>query len=48
MDGNTFNEPQDTTTTNTGIGVMLETVAAACETPKLMLFNPPAQGMRTR
>jgi hypothetical protein len=44
MDGNTFNEPQDTTTTNTGIGVMLETVAAACETPKLMLFNPPAQG----
>ena len=48
MDGNNFNEPQDPTTTNTSIGVMLETVAAACETPKLMLFNPPAQGMRTR
>jgi hypothetical protein len=44
MDGKNFNEPQDTTTTNTGIGVMLETVAAACETPELMLFNPPAQG----
>jgi hypothetical protein len=44
MDGNNFNEPADTITTNTGIGVMLETVAAACETPELMLFNPPAQG----
>ncbi len=44
MDGDNFNEPKDRTTTNTGIGVMLETVAAACETPELMLFNPPAQG----
>jgi hypothetical protein len=44
LDGNNFNEPTDSTTTNTGIGVMLETVAAACETPELMLFNPPAQG----
>ena len=35
-------------TTNTGIGVMLETVAAACETPELMLFNPPAQGTNAR
>ena len=44
MDGNNFNEPQDTTATNTGIGVMLETVAAVCETPELSLFPPPAQG----
>ena len=44
MDGNNFNEPQDTTTTNTGIGVVLETVAAVCETPELSLVTPPAQG----
>jgi hypothetical protein len=44
MDGNNFNEPQDTSTTNTGIGAMLETVAAVCETPELGLAQPPAQG----
>jgi hypothetical protein len=43
-DGNNFNPPTDTTTTNTGIGVMLETVAAVCETPELSLVAPPAPG----
>jgi hypothetical protein len=44
MDGDNFNEPQDKATTNTGIGVMLETVAAVCETPELSVVSPPAQG----
>lgn len=41
-DGNNFNPPQDTKVTNTGLGVLLETVAAACETPELSVVNPPA------
>jgi hypothetical protein len=44
MDGDNFNEPQDNTTTNTGCGVLLETVAAVCETPELSLVSPPAPG----
>ena len=39
-----FNEPTDSTNTNTGIGVLLETVAAVCETPELSAVTPPAQG----
>lgn len=44
MDGDNFNEPQDSTATNTGIGALLETVAAVCETPELSLIAPPDQG----
>jgi hypothetical protein len=44
MDGDNFNEPTDSSTTNTGIGVLLETVAAACETPELSVVTPPAPG----
>ncbi len=46
LDGDNFNEPSDTptTTTNTGIGVLLETVAAVCETPELSLVTPPDPG----
>jgi|GEM_PF-1194377 len=44
MDGNNFNPPQDSTASNTGIGVLLETVAAVCETPELSTFTPPAPG----
>lgn len=40
MDGNNFNPPTDSTTTNTGIGVLLETVAAVCETPELSALPP--------
>jgi hypothetical protein len=42
--GNNFNEPQDSTLANTGIGVMLETVAAVCETPELSALSPPPLG----
>ncbi len=44
MDGDNFNEPSDNNAANTGIGVLLETVAAACETPELSLVTPPAPG----
>lgn len=44
MDGNNFNEPTDSSTTNTGIGVLLETVAAGCETPELSVVTPPVPG----
>jgi hypothetical protein len=44
MDGDNFNEPTDSLPTNTGIGVLLETVAAACETPELSVVPPPAPG----
>jgi len=44
MDGDNFNPPTDGTTTNTGIGVLLETTPAVCETPELSLFTPPAPG----
>lgn len=44
MDGGNFNEPADTVSTNTGIGVLLETVAAVCETPELSAVSPPAPG----
>ncbi|MBS1813316.1 MAG: hypothetical protein JSS87_00405 [Acidobacteria bacterium] len=44
MDGNNFNPPSDTVATNTGIGALLETVAADCETPELALVPQPAPG----
>lgn len=44
MDGDNFNEPQDNNTANTGCGVLLETVAAVCETPELSVVTPPAPG----
>jgi hypothetical protein len=44
MNGDNFNQPQDITTTNTGCGALLETVAAMCETPEMSLMSPPAQG----
>jgi hypothetical protein len=48
MAGNNFNTPQDNTTTNTGCGVLLETVAAVCETPELSVVTPPAPGTNTQ
>jgi hypothetical protein len=47
MGGNNFNPPQNTTTTNTGIGVLLETVAAICETPELSPLTPPPPTSRS-
>ncbi len=44
MGGDNFNEPSDSTAANTGCGVLLETVAAVCETPELSLLTPPAPG----
>jgi hypothetical protein len=44
MDGDNFNVPQDNVTANTGVGVLLETVAAVCETPELSALTPPAPG----
>jgi hypothetical protein len=44
MGGDNFNPPTDSDTDNTGIGVMLETVAAVCETPELSALTPPAPG----
>ncbi len=44
MAGDNLNPPQDTATTNTGCGILLETVAAVCETPELSLVSPPAPG----
>lgn len=44
MAGDNFNAPQDNTTTNTGCGVLLETIAAVCETPELSVVSPPAPG----
>lgn len=41
MGGDNFNVPQDNYTINTGIGVLLETVAAYCETPELILLPTP-------
>lgn len=44
MGGDNFNPPTDSNPANTGIGVMLETVAAVCETPELSALTPPAPG----
>jgi hypothetical protein len=44
MDGNNFTPPTDTSTTNTGIGVLLETTPAICETPELSVVPPPPPG----
>jgi len=44
MDGDNFNPPTDSTTTNSGIGVLLETTPAICETPELSVVPPPAPG----
>ena len=44
LDGDNFNPPADTASASTGIGVLLETVAAVCETPELSVISPPAPG----
>ena len=44
MGGNNFNPPQDSLIANTGVGVLLETTAAVCETPELSPLTPPAPG----
>ena len=44
LDGDNFIEPSDTSATSTGIGVLLETVAAVCETPELSQVTPPDPG----
>lgn len=41
LDGNNFNFPADTNPAQTGVGVLLETVAAVTETPELSAFAPP-------
>jgi hypothetical protein len=43
--GDNFNAPDDSASTDTGIGVLLETVAANCETPWLAGLTPPAPGL---
>jgi hypothetical protein len=43
--GDNFNDPDDSASTDTGIGVLLETVAAGCETPWLGGLTPPAPGL---
>jgi hypothetical protein len=43
--GDNFNEPTDAANTaNTGTGVLLESIAAGCETPWLASLNPPSPG----
>ena len=43
--GNNFNVPSDAANVaNTGVGVMLETVAVGCETPWLENLSPPPAG----
>jgi hypothetical protein len=44
MGGDNFNPPQDSNTANTGVGAVLETVAAICETPELSMLTPPPPG----
>ncbi len=44
MNGDNFNVPTDNTAANTGIGVLLETTPAICETPELSLVPVPAPG----
>ncbi len=44
MGGDNFNPPTDSNPANTGIGVLLETVAAICETPELSALTPPDPG----
>lgn len=50
MAGDNFDVPVDNNASNTGIGVLLETVAAYCETPELALpgLNPPAPGSKVQ
>lgn len=44
--GDNFNEPSDAAnTTNTGTGVLLESIAAGCETPWLSSLTAPAPGV---
>ncbi len=43
--GDNFNAPDDSAGAETGIGVLLETVAAHCETPWLAGLTPPAPGL---
>lgn len=43
--GDNFNEPSDAANTaNTGTGVLLQSIAAGCETPWLSSLTPPAPG----
>jgi hypothetical protein len=43
--GDNFNEPADTANlVNTGTGVLLQSIAAGCETPWLSSLTPPAAG----
>ncbi len=44
MAGDNFNLPIDSNSALTGVGVLLETVAAICETPELSALTPPAPG----
>jgi hypothetical protein len=44
MDGLNFDPPIDSNAANTGIGVLLETTPAICETPELSLIAPPPPG----
>lgn len=41
LNGNNFNPPVDANPAQTGVGVLLETVAAITETPELSAFTPP-------
>ena len=43
--GDNFNVPDDSAGTDTGIGALLETVAANCETPWLAGLTPPDAGL---
>jgi hypothetical protein len=44
MDGDNSTSRRTPTATNMGLGVLLETVAAVCETPELSVVTPPAPG----
>jgi hypothetical protein len=43
--GDNFNAPDDSAGVDTGIGVLLETVAVGCETPWLGSLTPPPPGL---
>jgi hypothetical protein len=45
LDGNNFNPPVDANVAQTGVGVLLETVAAVTETPELSPFAAPSPGI---
>ncbi len=43
--GDNLNPPTDNNAANTSCGVLLETIAAVCETPELSPLTPPAAGL---